>query len=174
MGVRTGMAAWVLLAVAGWMVAGIAGMSAVHARQEAGRAAALAGLTPAFGPGVEITLSDSTRALAPSDNPSEALVQDSDLLLLEMMLWYGGVRAVAINGVRITAQSTIISSGPTIVVDGHRMVAPFHVFAVGDQKLLQGVLQTRGGFLDRMREAGLGVLVTARSNVTVPAADAAQ
>ena len=120
-----------LLAVAGWIVAGIAGASAVRAHQEIWRTAALAGLTPVSGPGVEVTLSDSTRALAPAENPSEALVQDSDLLLLEMMLWYGGARAVAVNGVRITAETTIISSGPTVVVDGHRMVAPFHVSAVG-------------------------------------------
>jgi len=161
-----------VLAVAGWVAAGFAGASALWAHQETARIAVLAGLTPVSGPGIEVTLSDSTRALAPAENPSEALVQDSDLLLLEMMLWYGGARAVAVNGVRITAETSIISSGPTVVVDGHRMVAPFRVSAVGDQRLLQGVLQTRGGFLDRLRDSGLGVQVTARSYVAVPAATA--
>jgi uncharacterized protein YlxW (UPF0749 family) len=171
-GLRTGVTGWMLLAVAGWIFAGIVGVSAVRVHQETARMAVLAGLTPVSGAGVEVTLSDSTRALAPAENPSEALVQDSDLLLLEMMLWYGGARAVAVNGVRITAETPIISSGPTVVVDGHRMVAPFQVSAVGDQRLLQGVLQTRGGFLDRMRESGLGVQVVARSYVTVPATTA--
>jgi len=130
----------------------------------------LAGLTPVSGSGIEITLSDSNTILAANQNPSAALVQDSDLLLAEMLLWYGGARAVAINGARITASTTILSSGPTIVIDGHRMVAPFRVSAVGDPVLLRTVLQTRGGFSDRMHEDGLGVWIVERSNVVVPPA----
>ncbi|HXX38355.1 MAG TPA: DUF881 domain-containing protein [bacterium] len=130
----------------------------------------LAGLTPVSGSGIEITLSDSNTILAANQNPSAALVQDSDLLLAEMLLWYGGARAVAINGARITASTTILSSGPTIVIDGRRMVAPFRVSAVGDPVLLRTVLQTRGGFSDRMHEDGLGVWIVERSNVVVPPA----
>jgi len=130
----------------------------------------LAGLTPVSGSGIEITLSDSNTILAANQNPSAALVQDSDLLLAELLLWYGGARAVAINGARITASTTILSSGPTIVIDGRRMVAPFRVSAVGDPVLLRTVLQTRGGFSDRMHEDGLGVWIVERSNVVVPPA----
>jgi uncharacterized protein YlxW (UPF0749 family) len=166
-GLRAGLAPWILLAVAGWTVAGVAAAAAVRAHQASDRLASLAGLTPVIGPGIEITLSDSTRTLGPDQNPSEALVQDSDLLLLEMLLWYGGARGVAVNGARITARTTILSSGPTIVIDGRRMVAPFHITAVGDPQLLLSVLQTRGGFLDRMHESGLGVNVATRSRVVV-------
>ena len=132
--------------------------------------ASFAGLTPVSGPGLEVVLDDSTRAPSPGDSPSELLVQDSDLLFLEMTLWYGGAEAVAVNGVRITAKTAITSAGPTIVVDGHRLVAPFHITAVGDPKLLQGVLLTREGYVARLREMGLDVRIINRPRLTVPAA----
>lgn len=166
--VRVGAAVWILLAVAGWATAAAVAVVAVHADRAARRLAIEAGLTPVTGPGVEIVLSDATRHLRPGENPSVALVQDSDVVFLNMMLWYGGARAVAINGQRITAQSTITSSGPTILIDHRRIVGPFHVVAVGDPRVLGGVLETRGGFIERMRESGLGVRIVTRSTVTVP------
>ncbi len=171
-GVRPALAAWILLAVAGWAAAGVLAVIAVRERQAADRLAVDAGATPVAGPGVEIVLTDSTRTLRPGENPSMALVQDSDLVFLNMMLWYGGARAVAINGERITAQSTITSSGPTMVINRRPFVAPFRVVAVGDPKVLRGVLETRGGFVDRMREGGLGVQVTPRPDLVVPGRDA--
>jgi len=168
---RVGAIVWMLLAVAGWAAAGAAWTVAVREQQAARRMASAAGLTPVSGPGVEVTVSDSARTLAPGENPSEALVQDSDLLFLEMMLWYGGAQAVAVNGVRITAKTTITSAGPTVVIDGRRLVAPFRVVAVGDPTLLRNVVMTRGGFADRMREGGLGVQVILRPQVTAPASD---
>jgi hypothetical protein len=166
--IRVGTAVWVVLAVAGWATAAAVAAVAVRTDQAARRLAVEAGMTPVAGPGVEIVLSDATRQLRPGENPSVALVQDSDLVFLNMMLWYGGARAVAINGQRITARSTITSSGPTIVIDRRRVVGPFHIVAVGDPHVLGGVLDTRGGFVERMRESGLGVQVKTRSTLTVP------
>jgi uncharacterized protein YlxW (UPF0749 family) len=142
----------------------------VHEQRRAAQYATLAGLTPVSGPGIVVTLSDSAAAIPPGANPSTALVQDSDLTFLVMMLWYGGAHAVAINGERVTAVATITSSGATILINGRRLVGPFDVAAVGDPKVLTGVLETRGGFAERARETGLGLRITARPVVTVPAA----
>lgn len=101
-------------------------------------------------------LTEGTTTSRPAGNANAMLVQDGDLILLNMMLWYGGARAVAINGKRITAQSAIISSGPTLLINGCRTVGPFHVTAIGDPAVLRGALETRGGAVDRMQEAGLG------------------
>lgn len=168
---RIGVAAWLVLAVIGWAAAGVAAVVAVHTYQAAEKWAAAAGLTPVTGPGIELVLSDATQALPPGENPSMALVQDSDLVFLNMMLWYGGARAVAINGERITAQSTITSSGPTLIINRRRVVGPFHVVVIGDPQVLRGVLETRGGFADRMRESGLGVAMTSRPDLVVQASN---
>jgi uncharacterized protein YlxW (UPF0749 family) len=80
-----------------------------------------------------------------------------------------GPRAVAINGERVTAATTITSSGPAILINGRRFVGPFDVAAVGDPRVLQGVLETRGGFAERARDSGLGLLISVRPAITVPA-----
>jgi uncharacterized protein YlxW (UPF0749 family) len=165
----TGATAWILLAAAGWGF-GAAGMSVgIHEHQRAGQLAALAGFTTVAGPGIGVTLSDSDRVIPAASDPSTALVQDSDLTFLVMMLWYGGARAIAINGERVTTLTTITSSGPTLLINGRRLVGPFEVVAVGDPRVLRGVLETRGGFADRMRQSGLGVRISAHSAITVPA-----
>jgi uncharacterized protein YlxW (UPF0749 family) len=166
---RAGIAAWMLLTVAGWAVAAAAVSTATHNQRRAAQYAALAGLTPVSGPGLRVVLSDATGPVPPGTNPSTALVQDSDLTFLIMMLWYGGAHAVAINGARVTPMTTITSSGPTVLINGTRMVGPFDVAAVGDPQVLRGVLETRGGFADRARESGLGMKIEARPVIAVPA-----
>jgi uncharacterized protein YlxW (UPF0749 family) len=166
---RTGLTAWILIASAGWAFAAAGVLVAVHERERSDRYAAAAGLTSVAGPGVGITLTDSATPVRPGDNPSTGLVQDSDLTFLVMMLWYGGARAIAINGERVSALTTITSSGPTLLINGRRVVGPFDVVAVGDPKTLRGVLETQGGFADRVRESGLGVEISALPDARVPA-----
>jgi uncharacterized protein YlxW (UPF0749 family) len=48
----------------------------------------------------------SARSLQTAETLSEALVQDGDLVVLNMMLWFGGAKAVAINGERATVKSS--------------------------------------------------------------------
>ncbi len=168
-GMSASMAVWVVLAVVGWVAAGVGVVAAVRAYQGTWQLAALAGLTPVHGPGIEVVVSDGERRLRPKEKPSVVLVQEGDLIVLNMMLWYGGARGVAINGERITAESTITSSGPTLLINGRRMVGPFHVLAIGDPDVLRGTLEARGGFMDRMLQAGLGVAIATEENLTVPA-----
>ncbi len=168
---RPAVIVWIVIALLGWGAAGAASLMNVRERQASEGLAAQAGLTPVAGPGVEVVVADASQAVKPGENPSMALVQDSDLIFLNMMLWYGGARAVAINGERITAQSSITSSGPVLVVNRRRIVGPFHVTAVGDPLVLRGVLETRGGFVERMRQGGLGVEVSPRRQITIPGGD---
>lgn len=170
-GMRAGLTLWVVLAVAGWGAAGVAGYIGVRAYLATSRLAVLSGLTPVQGPGVEVMMADGDRVVRAREKPSVVLVQDGDVILLNMMLWYGGAKAVAINGERLTAQSTITSSGPTLVINARRMVGPFQVLAIGDPEVLTGVLEARGGFADRMRQAGLRVDIVPRETLTVPAAN---
>jgi hypothetical protein len=163
---------WTVFALAGWCVAGLAVAVVVREHQVTTHLVALAGFTSVPGPGIEIMLTDSTATPRSADNTNAMLVQDGDLILLNMMLWYGGARAVAINGERITAQST--SSGPTVLINGRRTVGPFHVTAIGDPAVLQGALEPRGGVVDQMQNAGLGVQIVVQQALMVPAARSEQ
>ena len=166
--------AWAALAVAGWSAAGLAVALVVREHHVTSHLIVLAGFTPVPGPGIEIVLTDGTTTSLAGDNPNAMLVQDGDLILLNMMLWYAGARAVAINGERITAQSAITSSGPMLLINGRRTVAPFHVTAIGDPAMLRGALETRGGVVDRMQDAGLGVQIAVQQALVVPAARSEQ
>jgi uncharacterized protein YlxW (UPF0749 family) len=158
--------AWMLLAVTAWAVASTAVFAAVAEHRRAERLAAFAGLTGVRGRGVEILLVD---ARSPSRAPrNEALVTDGDLIFLNMLLWYGGTRAVAINDERVTAQTSITSSGPVILINGRRIAAPFRITAIGDPGTLRAVL-TQGGLLEQMRRAGITARISERAALEVPA-----
>ncbi len=166
---RTGLIWALTLALAGWCLAGVAILGDVQEHRVARDLAAAAGLTAIPGSGIEILVTDATSGSSSATDPSAALVQDSDVALLNMTLWYGGAQAVAVNGARITAQRTIVSSGPTLLIDGRRTVSPFHVTAIGDPVVLRGAVEARGGVVDGLRHAGLGVSVTTRRAMVVPA-----
>ena len=178
---------WMLLAVAGWVTAIALALVAAVEWRRAEHVAGLAGMTALSGRGVEIVLNDSrqvsvsgarpTGQTAPASQPTQrapqgprpaqAVVTDGDLILLNMLLWYGGTRAVAINNQRITAQTTITSSGPAILITGTRIVGPFRIVALGDPDTLKGVL-AEAGAIEQMRSAGITVTVSAPPTVHIP------
>lgn len=104
---------------------------------------------------------------AQAPQPNQAVVTDGDLILLNMLLWYGGARAVAINNQRITALTTITSSGPVILINGTRTVGPFRIMALGDPETLKGVL-TEAGLIEQMRGAGITVSMSAQPALQIP------
>ena len=159
--------AWILLTVAAWTVASAAVFAAVAEHGRAARLAAFAGLTTVRGRGVEIVLVDA-RPRVPSPARQDALVTDGDLIFLNMLLWYGGTRAVAINNERVTAQTSITSSGPVILINGRRIAPPFRIAAIGDPATLRAVL-TQGGLLEQMRRAGIKTQISDRGALDVPA-----
>jgi uncharacterized protein YlxW (UPF0749 family) len=180
-----------LLAVAGWAtVSAVALVAAVEWRR-AEHIAGLSGMTPVSGRGVEIVLNDSrqpsvsgarpagratqtaqqppqaTRQPTQAPQPTPAVVTDGDLILLNMLLWYGGTRAVAINNQRVTAQTTITSSGPVILINGTRIVGPFRIAALGDPDTLKGIL-AEAGLIEQMQSAGITVRMSAQPALYIP------
>ena len=177
--------AWMLVAVASWAGLAATVLLAAAESRRADQLAKVAGMTPLSGRGMEIVINDPRRAPAAVDvttgsathaappaaqaaSPAPTqVVTDGDLILLNMLLWYGGARAVAINNQRITAQTTITSSGPVILINGTRLVPPFRVTALGDPETLKGVLG-EAGLIDQMRGAGIAVSMSAQSALRVP------
>ncbi|GLY00330.1 hypothetical protein Acsp01_07090 [Actinoplanes sp. NBRC 101535] len=94
---------------------------------------AATGLATVRGSGVRITLSDgpTTVDAVTGERRTEAQVKDTDLQLATNALWAAGAEAIAINGQRLTATSTIRQAGGAILVNVQPVAAPYEVVAIG-------------------------------------------
>ncbi|GGL12499.1 hypothetical protein GCM10012284_53930 [Mangrovihabitans endophyticus] len=95
------------------------------------------GLAPVRGSGAKITLGDGPTAADPvtGERSTDARVKDTDLQLAANALWAGGAEAIAINGQRLTATSTIRQAGEAILVDFRPVTTPYEVVAIGPDSL---------------------------------------
>lgn len=130
--------------------------------------AAQAGALAVKGAGLRVKASDSTKV---PDDPQEASayrISDVDLQLLVNALWESGAEAVALNGNRIVATSSIRAAGETIVVNFRPLSPPYRLEAVGaDQRRFSD-----SDIATRMRRwhtlFGLGFSTSRASELTVP------
>ena len=128
-----------------------------------------AGTTRMAGPGLEVTLSDSSRE---ADDPAdrEALaVHDVDLQLVVNALWGSGAEAVAVNGQRLVATSPIRAAGETITVNFRPLAPPYTVRAIAADKEGFESSPVARRFRRWVDDYGLGFSVKSRSRVEVPA-----
>lgn len=103
----------------------------------------LAGLLPAHGPGIQVTISDPERQ-----------VTGPIVLDLVQELRDAGAEAIDIGGVRVVASTFIGTDGGTILVDGHRTTRPIEVAAIGDSKTLSSAMTIPGGVVETVRQKG--------------------
>ncbi|GAA3398459.1 DUF881 domain-containing protein [Cryptosporangium minutisporangium] len=104
-------------------------------------AEATTGLVPVTGPGIVLEVSDGEPTRDPvtgvTVGDAEAfLVQDGDLQTLANAVWAAGAEAVAIDGQRLTALSTIRSAGAAVLVDFRPVDNPYTITAIGDADAL--------------------------------------
>ena len=101
--------------------------------------AAGAGLGRVTGDGFAVTLTDAPPQVDPvtgkqsDDNPG--LVLDRDLQDVANELWHDGAEAVAVNGQRLSALSTIRAAGGAVLVDFRPVTSPYEVDAIGPRGL---------------------------------------
>lgn len=100
---------------------------------------AAAGLTLVEGPGVEVTLADSSQAIG-TDDPNDYLVHDTDIAAVVNALFVGGAEAVEVNGERVVATTPVRCAGTTILVNSVRLGGPYVVRAIGDPMRLEDAL----------------------------------
>jgi uncharacterized protein YlxW (UPF0749 family) len=98
---------------------------------------AVTGLAPVRGDGARITVTDGPTPIDPltGERKIEARVKDTDLQLAANALWAAGAEAIAINGQRLTATSTIRQAGEAILVDFRPVTSPYEVVALGPEDL---------------------------------------
>lgn len=111
----------------------------------------LAGLTNVSGPGITVTLNDSTVKTDPSQDVSSYILHDSDLRTVVNELCSAGAEAISINGERIIATSEIRCVGPTIIVNGNKYSPPYVIRAIGDAQMLEAALNIKGGIAEELK-----------------------
>src|SRR5207249_11152939 len=81
-----------------------------------------------------------------------------------------GAEAIGVNGLRVGASSWFGEDNGDVVLDGHPLVAPYHVAAIGQPATLDGGLAIPGGALDTFRtQKGVTVEVQRLARVDLPA-----
>ncbi|AGZ42485.1 DUF881 domain-containing protein [Actinoplanes friuliensis] len=95
------------------------------------------GLAPVRGSGAKITVADGPTPVDPltGKRKNEARVRDTDLQQATNALWADGAEAIAINGQRLTATSTIRQAGEAILVDFRPVSTPYQIVAIGPDSL---------------------------------------
>lgn len=139
--------------------------------QQLQRSELLAGLTAAQGPGIVLTISDST-AQAPDANTTAEkemlIIHDSDLRLIVTELNAAGAEALSINGERIISTTPIRCVGPVINVNEHKMAPPYEISAIGDPKTLEAAVNMRGGLKDVFSAVGIEVSIRTEDKLNLP------
>lgn len=99
-----------------------------------------AGLTPVSGPGVTVTLSDSSASLPSGADPNDYVIHEEDLQAVINALWAGGAEAMAVNGHRVVATTAIRCVGNVLLLHGNTYSPPYVIDAIGDDQELVATL----------------------------------
>ena len=97
---------------------------------------------------------------------------DADLQTVVNELWHDGAEAIAINGKRLTATSTIRAAGSAILVDFQPLNQPYKISAIGPPHLDDRLRDSPTGQLyQRFTQTyGMHFTITAADNLSLPAA----
>ena len=132
------------------------------------------GLGRVRGDGVVVRLADAPAgqdALS-GGNVGPSRVIYSDLQGVANDLWGVGAEAIAINGQRLTATSTIRSAGQAILVDFRPVTGPYEVSAIGPGSMRKRYEGSRSALTMRKvaQDTGLSFAVRDADDLTLPAA----
>jgi uncharacterized protein YlxW (UPF0749 family) len=130
------------------------------------------GLVAVHGPGVAVEIADSKRVVPPGENPQNFIVLVDDLRDIVTALWASGAEAIAINGERLVATSSIYGVGASVLVNTSFLSPPFRIEAIGPDGLLDRFQvhdAFRGRVAQRIEFFGLEFATAAADDVELPA-----
>jgi uncharacterized protein YlxW (UPF0749 family) len=127
-----------------------------------------AGLIPLQGTGLVLQLEDSTQPVAGDATEADYLVSAADLRAVIDQLWLAGAEAIGVNGERITATTSVLDIGSSILVNSAYLAPPYQVTAIGPSDLYDR-LTALPGFVDfiRARQETYGIRVSFAEPPTV-------
>lgn len=134
----------------------------------------LAGLTPLVGPGIVVTIDDSTRKVPPGDEPDWYIVHEHYLRDTVNLLWANGAEAISINDERIVNSTSIYCVGSTILINSTRLSPPYVFSVIGDAPQMIAALENPASLPDfkrHVRDYGVQFKYEPVSEITVPAFD---
>lgn len=136
---------------------------------ELAEAKIIAGLVELQGPGVVITLGDSSM---PRDwDEDYYYIHDWYLRDLVNLLWIGGAEAISINDERIISTTEIFCGGTTIFINKNLIPPPYVIRAIGDPNNLSTSLRMGSiySILEEMKRS-FAIIFTVQTEeaVTVP------
>lgn len=94
-------------------------------------ARALLGLVPAEGPGLVVTLDDSSLQESPSGNLNDLVVHSQDVQAVTNALWAAGAEALAVSSQRVVPTSALLCVGNTLLINGTVHSPPYRFVAIG-------------------------------------------
>jgi uncharacterized protein YlxW (UPF0749 family) len=116
------------------------------------------GYTDLEGQGIIITLK----------NTPEKSVVSENILTLVNELRLAGAEAISVNDERIVNTSEIIDVDTRfVIINGQRLVEPFVIKAIGDQKYLESSITIKGGYIDTMKANDIDVTYDTSDKVLI-------
>jgi len=89
------------------------------------------GLVAVAGPGVKVTLDDSSMKESPTGNLNDLVIHSQDVQAAVNGLWRAGAEAIGINGQRLVSTSAVLCVGNTLLLNGTVHSPPYVISAVG-------------------------------------------
>ena len=135
-----------------------------------------AGTIPVTGPGLSVTLRDSSLPLeqAQGAEVNDLVIHEQDLQAVVNALWAGGAEAMTVNGQRLLTTSAIRCVGNILLLHGRVHPPPYQIAAIGGAEDLRSALD-RDPAVEVFREAAerfsLGFEVAAVEALDMPAYD---
>lgn len=130
----------------------------------------LLGLVAVEGPGLTVTLDDSSFDESPSGNLNDLVVHSGDIQAVANALWAAGAEALAVSGQRVVPTSALLCVGNTLLINGTVHSPPYRFVAIGeelkDRLLADPLVERLRGDAERF---GLGFEVNESEKVRVPA-----
>jgi len=103
-----------------------------------------AGLSPATGSGITVTLSDASREVRESSDREVNLlvVHQQDIQAVVNAMWRAGAQAITIQGQRIISTTGIKCAGSSVELQGIPYPQPYEITAVGDPAVLTAAMNS--------------------------------
>lgn len=145
-----------------------------QARVKVDRLERPAGMLPASGPGLVVTLDD-----APQDRLDDPEGVDVNLLVVHQQdiqafvnaLWAAGAEAISLQGQRLISTTGIKCVGNTVVLEGVPYSPPYRIEAIGNPDALQAGLDDSRSveiYQEYVQEYELGLSVERAEDLDVP------